>query len=147
MIDPRITDSIPHRPPMLLIDSIEQLESNSITCSKTFRADEYFFQGHFPDHPVVPGVILCECAAQAGAVLLFQNAGNDADGTTPLLTRMSNVRFKQMIEPNDVILIEVKLDEQISTAWLMSARIRKNNKLAASVNFTCTIKSHNAKSP
>lgn len=141
MIDPRITDSIPHRPPMLLIDSIEQLESDSIVCSKTFSGEEYFFQGHFPDNPVVPGVILCECAAQAGAVLLFQKADNDAQGATPLLTRMSDVRFKQMVEPNDAISIEVKLDEKISTAWLMAAKIRKNSKLAASLNFTCTIKS------
>ncbi len=123
---------------MLLIDSIIELGDNSITCSKTFQPEEFFLQGHFPDRPIVPGVILCECAAQAGAVLLLQTGGENSGGT-PLLTRINDVRLKQVVEPNDTVEVQVTLDEQVSTAYLMSAKVRKNGKVAASLKFTCMI--------
>ena len=137
MADQRILDAIPHRSPMLLIDEIESIESDKITCLKSFDADEYFFQGHFPGNPIVPGVILCECAAQSGAVLLF-HANQGLENQTPLLTRMSDVKLKKVIKPGDQISISVSLDEQISTAFLMSAQIRIAGKLAVSLKFTCT---------
>ena len=65
----KILAAIPHRPPMLLLDEIVSQDSESIVCRKRFSGDEFFFQGHYPDQPIVPGVILCECGAQAGAVL------------------------------------------------------------------------------
>ena len=65
-----IEDAIPHRGPMLLVDEIIECEDNHIICRKTFRDDEFFFQGHYPGFPLVPGVILCECAMQAGGILL-----------------------------------------------------------------------------
>ncbi len=137
--DPEILEAIPHRHPMLLIDSIKEIANESITCMKTFHADEYFFQGHFPEHPIVPGVILCECAAQAGAVLLFRSPSLSAVTGTPLLTRMNDVRFKQMVGPSETIAIHVKLEETIGTAYLMSAHIRREGKRVADLQFTCTI--------
>ena len=62
-----------HRPLMLLLDEIVEWEQERIVCKKTFQPDEWFFQGHYPDFPIVPGVILCEAAMQAGAVLLSQH--------------------------------------------------------------------------
>ncbi len=130
---------------MLLIDSIKSIDHDSIICTKQFRADEFFFQGHFPENPIVPGVILCECAAQAGAVFLRLSQDQDhEDGSSlPLLTRVSDVRFKQMIVPGDTIEIQAGLEEQISSAFCMWAKIRKHDKLAASVKFVCTIKPAN----
>ncbi|MCA9203445.1 MAG: beta-hydroxyacyl-ACP dehydratase, partial [Planctomycetales bacterium] len=60
-----IEAAIPHRPPMLLIDEIVERDERHIVCRKTFHADEFFFQGHYPDYPLVPGVILCEASMQA----------------------------------------------------------------------------------
>src|SRR5262249_60237545 len=66
----QILSAIPHRPPMLLLDEIIEWEHERIVCKKTFQQAEWFFQGHYPDFPLVPGVLLCEAAMQAGAVLL-----------------------------------------------------------------------------
>jgi len=136
--DTRITDALPHRPPMLLIDAVREREGERIVCEKTFLPDEFFFQGHFPGSPVVPGVILCECAAQSAAVLLFELAAGDNQGL-PLLTRLRDARFKQMVLPHDTVSIEARLEEQAGNAYQLSARIRKQGKLAASVNLVCAI--------
>ena len=72
METPDIQEAIPHRPPMLLVDKVVERTQQRILCEKTFHADEFFFQGHYPEKPLVPGVILCESAMQAGAILLSQ---------------------------------------------------------------------------
>ena len=94
-----IRKAIPHRPPMLLVDEIIEQTEDSIVCRKTFRDDEFFFQGHYPDQPIVPGVILCESAMQAGAILLskFVEAGSGV----PVATRLNDVKFKKMIGPGE----------------------------------------------
>ena len=73
----QVLDAIPHRPPMLLVDEVVEWEPGHIVCRKTFQPDEWFFQGHYPDYPLVPGVILCEAAMQAGAVLLSKVIKSD----------------------------------------------------------------------
>ena len=135
----KIHASIPHRAPMLLVDEIVSQDENSIVCRKSFSADEYFFQGHYPGHPLVPGVILCESAVQAGAVLLADIVSTD-DGV-PVLTRMSDVKFKKMVHPGDTIEMHVKLDEVVSTAYYLTGQVKCDGKLAARLGFTCTIAS------
>lgn len=144
-----IPDSIPHRGPMLLIDRVVSHTADDIVCRRKFHGDEFFFQGHYPDYPLVPGVILCECAAQAAA-LLIANRDQPAGATTdqvPVLTRMNNVRFKKMVHPGDEIEITVHLDEFISGAWLLSARIRLDGKLAASLELVCATAARPAPNP
>jgi 3-hydroxyacyl-[acyl-carrier-protein] dehydratase len=123
---------------MLLIDQIVEKSANSIKCAKTFRDDEYFTQGHFPDFPIVPGVILCECALQAGAILLanrLEGSGN----YVPIATRLDNVKFKQMVRPGDSIEINVTLNETISNAFFMTGKITVAGKIAARLDFACSI--------
>ena len=79
---PEVETAIPHRPPMLLVDEVVRQSEDSITCRKTFSADEFFFQGHYPGHPLVPGVILCESAMQAGAILLSRFVQDEAGGAS-----------------------------------------------------------------
>ena len=133
----KIHASIPHRAPMLLVDEIVSQDESSIVCRKTFRPDEYFFQGHYPGHPLTPGVILCESAVQSGAILL---AGivSTGDGV-PVLTRMGDVKFKRMVHPGDTVENHVKLDEVVSTAYYMTAQVKCNGKLAARFSFTCSV--------
>ena len=121
---------------MLLVDEIVSLEESSIVCRKTFHADEYFFQGHYPEHPLTPGVMLCESAVQAGAVLLAQIVST-GDGV-PVLTRMGDVKFKKMVHPGDTVELHVKLDEIVSSAYYMTAQVKCDGKLAARLSFTCT---------
>ncbi len=122
---------------MLLVDEIVEQDQESIVCRKTFHQDEYFFQGHYPEHPLTPGVILCESAVQSGAVLLSEIV--EVSGGVPVLTRMGDVKFKRMVHPGDTIENHVKLDEVVSTAYYMTAQIKCNGKMVARLSFTCTI--------
>ena len=117
----KIHAAIPHRAPMLLVDEIISQEDSKIVCKKNFHADEYFFQGHYPGHPLVPGVILCESAVQAGAVLLA-NVVSGEEGV-PVLTRMNDVKFKKMVHPGDSVEMHVTLDEVVSSAYYMTAQV------------------------
>ncbi len=130
-----IESAIPHRPPMLLVDEVVQRNENQIVCRKTFRADEFFFQGHYPDFPLVPGVILCESAMQAGAILLSQHVA-DAGGV-PVATRMNEVKFKNMVRPGDTIEMTVDLTERLANAFFLKAKVTKQGKLAVSFEFAC----------
>ncbi len=96
-----IESAIPHRPPFLLLDEIVSRDENSITCRKTFRSDEYFFAGHYPNYPLVPGVLLCETALQAGAVMLAGEL-ESRDNRVPMVTRMNDVRFKRPVRPGEI---------------------------------------------
>lgn len=122
---------------MLLVDRIVEQTEDSIVCEKSFRADEYFFQGHYPDFPICPGIILCECGAQAGAVLL--SSLMDADGGVPVLTKMDSVRFKRMVRPGETIQMQVKLDDRVSNAFYLTAKIVCEGKMAARFSFVCTV--------
>lgn len=132
-----IHQSIPHRAPMLLVDEIVSQSESEIVCRKSFSADEYFFQGHYPDQPIVPGVILCESTVQAGAILLAIKM-EGAEGV-PVLTRMSDVRFKNMVKPGDQIEMTVSIDEVLSNAYFLSGVARCNGKVAVRLSFACSI--------
>lgn len=140
--DSEILKRIPHRPPMLLVDKILSESESSIVCEKSFHADEFFVQGHYPNQPIVPGVILCECCAQAGALLLGRivaESDDDSAGKVPVLTRLSDAKFKNMVRPGDTAEIEATLDEQLSGAFFMTAKLKVDGKLAVRVQFACAL--------
>ena len=122
---------------MLLVDEIVSQEDDSIVCRKSFRAEEYFFQGHYPDQPIVPGVILCEATVQSGAILLSSKMKEQAG--VPVLTRMSDVKFKNMVRPGDTIEMSVKIDDIVSSAFYLTGVARVDGKVAARLSFTCTV--------
>lgn len=131
-----ILASIPHRPPMLLVDEIVERGDDHIVCKKTFHPDEFFFQGHYPDYPIVPGVILCEAAMQAGAVLLSKLAS--AGDSVPVAARLNDVKFKKMIRPGDTVLLEARLTERMKDAFFLSGKVTHDGKLAASLTYVVT---------
>lgn len=132
-----IEDAIPHRLPMRLIDQIVSVDENRIVCKKTFSPNDFFVQGHFPDYPVVPGVILCECCLQAGAVLLSRRL-TAGESFLPVATRMDGVKFKQMVRPGDRIEIDVTLNEQLANAFYLAGKVTLGGKLAARLDFACS---------
>jgi 3-hydroxyacyl-[acyl-carrier-protein] dehydratase len=132
-----IEAAIPHRSPMLLLDEIVQRGDDVIVCRKTFHADEFFFQGHYPEYPLVPGVILCEAAMQAGAVLLSGIAPS-GEGV-PVAGRLSDVKFKKMVRPGDTIEIETRLNERMGGAFFLSSKITSGGKTSATLDFVVTL--------
>ena len=132
-----IEQAIPHRPPMLLLDEVVAQSESTITCRKTFRDDEFFFQGHYPGQPITPGVILCEASMQAGAVLL-SGMLEEAKGV-PVATRMNDVRFRKMVKPGDTIEIEVEFMERVANAFFMKAKVSCEGKSVLRFEFACTV--------
>ena len=122
---------------MLLVDEVIEQSEKRILCKKTFSNDEFFLQGHFPGFPLVPGVILCECCLQSGAILLSQFT--PSDGAVPIATRIDGAKFKRMVRPGDAILIDVSLNEVVSTAYFMTGKVTVDGKLAARLDFACSV--------
>lgn len=147
MTTEQILAAIPHRAPMLLIDEVLSQTDTTISCKKTFRDDEFFFQGHYPNQPIVPGVILCEVGMQAGAILLADviqaarriEAGDALRGKVPVATRLNNVKFKKIVKPGDTVEVEVTLTDQVQVAYFLTAKVTVDGKLATRFDFACTI--------
>jgi 3-hydroxyacyl-[acyl-carrier-protein] dehydratase len=133
-----IKAAIPHRDPFLLLDEIVEQSESRIVCRKRFTGDEFWYRGHYPQFPITPGVLLCEAAMQAGAVLLSKHAADEPDAV-PVATRANNVQFKQMVLPGDTIEIEVELVERLANAFFMKARVTTGGKVACRFEFACTL--------
>jgi 3-hydroxyacyl-[acyl-carrier-protein] dehydratase len=134
----QIQKVIPHRKPMLLVDEVVEQTDKIIVCRKTFSSDEFFLQGHFPNFPLVPGVILCECCLQSGAILLSQFTPQDGS-VVPVATRLDGVKFKKMVRPGDTVTIEVSLNDVVSSAYFMTGKVTVDGKLAARLDFACSV--------
>lgn len=125
---PSITDLIPHRPPFLFIDEVVEKTESSLTARRVWRAEEDFYSGHYPGSPITPGVLLCEAVFQAGAAFMSLQA--QAEGTAPgagvpLLAKISDVRFRNPVYPQDEVLIEVRKKEAMGGFTMMSGQIKK----------------------
>ena len=123
---------------MLLVDEVAERTENRIVARKIFRADEFFFQGHYPDQPIVPGVILCEASMQAGAILLAQHMPPDGSGV-PVATRLNNVKFRRVTRPGETIEMEIELVERMADAFFMNAKVTCEGKVAVRFEFACTV--------
>lgn len=125
---------IPHREPMLLVDTAEALTGDTAKGSYTVKGDEWFLQGHFPGNPVVPGVVLCEMMAQTCCVLLAGMPG--LEGATPYFTSLDKVKFKQKVLPGDTLEIECRITKQKSVFVFAEGKGMVNGKLAVQGEFS-----------
>lgn len=132
-----IRAAIPHREPFLLVDEIVEQSDSRIVCRKRFTGDEFWYAGHYPDFPLTPGVLLCEAAMQAGAVLLAKlTAGMEG---VPVVTRLNNAKFKAMVRPGDTVTLEVELKDQLSGAFYLDARIKNGDTTCVTFDFVCKL--------
>lgn len=132
--------AIPHREPFLFVDEIVECEGNRILCKKTFRGDEAFFAGHYPGNPIVPGVLQCEAAMQAGAILLTRIFKDEELGSRlPVVAKMGEVRFKKMVRPGDTLLLEVKFKNKIAGIYLLQTKVIVDGKTAAQFDMACAL--------
>ena len=132
----QILDAIPHRDPFLLVDEIVEWSDSRIVCTKVFSGEEDFFRGHYPNFPLVPGVLLCEASMQCGAILLSRHLAG-LEGKVPVATRMNDVRFKRMVRPGETIRMEIDLTEQLANAFFLKAKVTVEGKVAVRFQFAC----------
>ncbi len=143
-----ITERIPHRPPFLWLDRVLEISEEAISVEKKIPEDLELFLGHYPDYPLMPGVLLCEAVFQAGALLIGEVHKKEQGSPTgtvqkgmPVLTRILGARFKREVRPGDTVTVNVKLQEKVGPAWFMKGSVRVLDKVAVQVEFACAIKS------
>lgn len=131
---------IPHRAPFLWLDSILSLDETSIVAEKYLSADLPLYQGHYPEYPLTPGVLLCEAVFQAGAALVAYRLQQENCLVTgvPVLTRIYSAKFKRQVPPGSTVIVEAKLVETIGSTWIMKGKVKLGGKVAVSVEFGCT---------
>jgi 3-hydroxyacyl-[acyl-carrier-protein] dehydratase len=130
---------LPHRFPMLLIDKILEIEKGKrIKALKNVTINEPFFQGHFPKKPVMPGVLILEAMAQAGAFLIFESSLQQK-GELIYIMSMDNVKFRQTVQPGDQLVSEVEILKARTKVIKMRGAVFVNNKKVAEAEFLASL--------
>lgn len=133
-----ILEYLPHRPPMLMLDKVVAYNETDIHAQITLREDAFYFQGHFPNNPMMPGVMIVEAIAQAGALLAALN--NKFDRGTSLLAfaGIDKAKFKHSVYPNETLCVFVKLVKQRSILYKFEGVAKRGDKIVALVDFSAT---------
>lgn len=123
---------LPHRQPFLLIDRIIEIkEGESIVAIKNVTINETFFVGHFPNRPVMPGVLILEAMAQAAGVLAYKSTNTTpSDGVLYLFAGIDNARFRRVVEPGDQLRLEVKMLKSKRDIWKLEGAAYVEDELA-----------------
>ena len=130
---------IPHRDPFLLIDTIEEMEPGKrVVATKLMKPDEFWFKGHFPDYPVVPGVLMLEMMAQAGATAMLALPENK--GKIGFFGGVKEAKFRRQVVPGDLLRIEVEIIKVKGPVGVGSGIATVNGEKAVSAEITFAIK-------
>jgi len=136
----RVMAALPHRYPMLLVDRVERIEPGvSITATKAVTINESFFQGHFPDRPIMPGVLIVEALAQAAGVLAVESFGLAGSGKLVYFMAIEGAKFRAPVEPGVLLTLEVEFTQKRSSVSKFAGRALVDCKLAAEAQFTAMI--------
>ncbi len=118
----KILKSLPHRYPMLLVDKVIELEINKkIIAVKNVTFNEPHFMGHFPDHPIMPGVLIIEALAQAGALMVTCAPNFNAEDKLVYFMSIENAKFRKPVIPGDVLELHVEVIQNRGNVWKLSA--------------------------
>lgn len=139
----QVLEYLPHRYPFLLVDRVLSCEpGKNIVALKNVTINEPFFGGHFPHHPVMPGVLIIEALAQAAAILTFKTAGGKADGNSVYyFVGIDNARFKKPVTAGDTLRLSVALERTVRGIWKFKAEARVEDTLVAEAELMCTVRS------
>lgn len=126
-----IMKKVPHRYPFLLVDRVlECCPGESITALKNVTINEPFFSGHFPGHPVMPGVLILEALAQAGLILGMRTVDHAEDGTIVYFAGIDKARFKRQVVPGDQLLLKLDIGSAKKRLWRFNAQAWVGDELA-----------------
>ncbi|MGZ8349685.1 MAG: 3-hydroxyacyl-ACP dehydratase FabZ [Allosphingosinicella sp.] len=136
----RVMAALPHRFPMLLVDRVEELHVDQrIVATKAVTINEPFFAGHFPDRPIMPGVLIVEALAQAAGVLAVESLGLAGSGKLVYFMAIDGAKFRQPVEPGVLLRLEVEFVQKRASVCKFAGRALVGDKLAAEANFTAMI--------
>ena len=139
----QVLQYLPHRYPFLLVDRVISCEpGKNIVALKNVTINEPFFGGHFPHHPVMPGVLIIEALAQASAILTFMTHGGKADDDSIYyFVGIDNARFKKPVMPGDSLRLNATLQRSVRGIWKFSTEARVEDVLVAEAELMCTVRS------
>ena len=135
----QILEHLPHRYPFLLVDRVVEVEpGKSIHAYKNVTINEPFFVGHFPHHPVMPGVLIMEALAQAAGILSFKTEGKKpTQNDVFYFAGIDDARFKRPIMPGDQLNLHVEIERQMRGVWKFKGEARVDGQLAAEARLMC----------
>ena len=132
-----IQNILPHRFPFLLIDRITEMVPKSKAVGlKNVTINEPFFQGHFPDYPIMPGVLVIEAMAQVSGILAFQSG---AEGSSVYFMSIEKAKFRKPVVPGDQLILEVNIVKQRNNVWKFSGQAFVDKKVVAEAEFTAMV--------
>jgi len=133
-----IRDILPHRYPFLLVDRIVEMDAERVVGLKQVTANEPFFNGHFPDFPVMPGVLIVEAMAQAAGVLVLKNIDDRANKLV-LLVAIENARFRKPVVPGDTLRLEMKVIKRKASVAKMAGVATVDGQVVAEAEVMCKL--------
>lgn len=137
-----ILDHLPHRYPFVLIDKVVSIEvEKEIVAIKNVTINEPFFPGHFPYHPVMPGVLIVEAMAQAAAILSFKTMNaKPTDDSVYYFAGIDSARFKKPVSPGDQLVLNVKIDRILKGIWKYKGVAKVDGQVVAEASMMCILK-------
>jgi 3-hydroxyacyl-[acyl-carrier-protein] dehydratase len=146
-----IEQLIPHRPPFLFVDEIIAVGDDTMTTRRRVRPEEDFFKGHYPGNPIMPGVLICESVFQSGCAMVSRQMAATKDDLaryTPVLARISDVRFKSIVKPGDELIIDVRLKERLGRFLFLSGSVQTaDHRKVLTVSFGVALLDKEAPAP
>jgi 3-hydroxyacyl-[acyl-carrier-protein] dehydratase len=143
----RVMQLLPHRYPMLMIDRIVDMKGNeSATGIKNVTNNEPFFQGHFPGHPVMPGVLIVEAMAQTAGALVLNSLGGSAEGKIVYFMTIDRARFRKPVVPGDVLKVHVTKLQNRGPVWKFRGEAKVEDVLVAEADYSAMIVDRAARS-
>jgi len=129
-----VEDYLPHRDPMLFVDRVTDLTENSIRIESDVKAEASFFKGHFPDKPIMPGVLIIETVAQAGALLVSLTRGL-SDDKFIAFSNVDAVKFRRPVNPGEIIVVDVEIEKIRLPFYKFTGIATVDGKVAATLKF------------
>jgi 3-hydroxyacyl-[acyl-carrier-protein] dehydratase len=131
---------LPHRYPFLLVDRVDEIGPDKIVARKMVSANEPFFQGHFPGRPIMPGVLIVEALAQAGALLAAPQVGFNPASQGIFFMAVDKVKFRKPVIPGDALVLEVIPLRKGGSVWKMRGKAKVDDAVVAEAEFVAAIK-------